>query len=144
MLSSTRRQRVTGAPGADHVVTVSTFGDTVKRSFIMATAVALLLALAAASSVLAADPTDDPFVSETPNPSEIAIDPTFVTPEATPTPVSEVLGATGRPQRTPPPTDTVGAPSQSPGAGLQALLLLGVAGITLVLMVGRLPVARRS
>jgi hypothetical protein len=117
----------------------------VKRSILASTAIALLLALGAASSVLADDPTDDPFASAAPNPSgEIAVDPTFITPRPTATPKSEVLGATGRPQRTPPPTDTVGAPSQSPGSGLQVLLVLGVAGSTLVLIVGRLPVARRG
>ena len=51
------------------------------------------------------------------------------TPAPAATPVSEVLGATGRPQRTPPPTDTIGGGSTStPGTGLQVLLLLGIAG----------------
>jgi hypothetical protein len=122
----------------------TTFGDIVKRSVIASTAVALLLALGAAASAFAADPAQSPVISETPNPSgEISVDPTFITPKPAATPVSEVMGATNRPQRTPPPTDTLGEPAQVPGSGLQVLLLLGVAGSSLVLFVGRLPVARR-
>ena len=115
-----------------------------KRSVIASTAIALLLALGAATSAFAADPSGDIVISETPNPSgEISNDPPFVTPEPAATPVSEVMGAKGRPERTPPPTDTVGEPAQAPGSGLQVLLLLGAAGSTLVLIAGRLPVARR-
>jgi hypothetical protein len=120
------------------------FGDIVKRSVIASAAVALLLALGAATSAFAADPAQNPVISETPNPSgEISVDPTFITPKPAATPVSEVLGATDRPQRTPPPTDTIGGPVQAPGTGFQVLLLLGVAGSSLVLIAGRLPVARR-
>jgi hypothetical protein len=145
MLCMTRRQRVMGrlrAPASRYAT--STFGDTVKRSVIASTAIALLLALGAAASAFAADPSGDPVINETPNPSgEISVDPTFLAPTPAATPVSEVMGATGRPQRTPPPTDTLGTPAQAPGTGLQVLLLLGVAGSSLVLIVGRLPVARR-
>jgi hypothetical protein len=145
MLAMTRRQRARGAVKAPAKGTpTSTFGDTVKRSVIASTAIALLLALGAATSAFAADPAENPVISETPNPSgEISVDPTFITPQPTAKPVSEVMGATDRPQRTPPPTDTVGEPSQAPGTGLQVLLLLVVAGSTLVLFAGRLPVARR-
>jgi len=77
---------------------VSTFGDTVKRSVITSTAIALLMALGAATSVVAADPSVDPsanpVISETPNPSgEISVDPTFTTPKPVATPISEVMGA---------------------------------------------------
>lgn len=125
----------------------STFGDTVKQSVIASTAIALLLALGAATSVLAADPSGNPVITETPNPSgEISVDPTFITPQPTAKPVSEVIKATARPvrpARTPPPTDTTGAPAQAPGTGFPLLLLLAVGGSSLVLFAGRLPVARR-
>jgi hypothetical protein len=141
----TRRQRVMGglrAPATRSAT--STFGDTVKRSTIASTVLAALLALGAASTAFAADPSGDPVISETPNPSgEISVDPTFITPAPEATPVSDVMGATGRPERTPPPTDTIGAPAKAPGTGLQVLLLLGVAGSSLVLIAGRLPVTRR-
>jgi hypothetical protein len=146
MLLVTRRQRVMGASLAPATSSAArTFGDTVKRSVIASTAVALLLALGAATSAFAADPSDNPVtISETPNPSgEISVDPTFITPEPAATPASEVLGTKGRPERTPPPTDAVSVPAQAPGTGLQVLLLLGAAGSSLVLLVGRLPVARR-
>jgi hypothetical protein len=146
MLPMTRRQRVMGRslrPSTTGYAS-STFGDTVKRSVIASTAIALLLALGAAASAFAADPSGTITTSETPNPSgEISVDPTFETPRSTATPVSAVMGTKGRPERTPPPTDTVGAPSQAPGTGLQVLLLLAVASSSLVLIAGRLPVARR-
>jgi hypothetical protein len=121
----------------------------VKRTVIASTAVALLLALGAAGSVAAADGdfTPPPTTEESAAPTdEIAIDEVFVTPTPAATPVSEVLGATGRPQhatRTPPPTDALVAPASEPGSGLQMILLLGIAGSSLVLVAGRLPVARR-
>lgn len=119
-----------------------------KRTFIAATAIALLLALGAGSSVFAADDQnpDPPAVDVSAAPSgEISVDPTFITPGPVATPISEVMGATGRPvRRTMPPTDTIdGGPAQAPGSGLQLILLLAVGGSSLVLIAGRLPVARR-
>jgi hypothetical protein len=131
----------------------------VKRSLLPALALALLLAAAAVPAVLAADdgapapdptPVTDPTAPPDPTPTpldgngEIVIDPTFITstPEPAATPVSEVLGATGRPDATPPATDTITA-TTAPGTSLHVLLLLAVAGSVLALLAARRPVARR-
>jgi hypothetical protein len=143
----------------------------VKRSILSALALALLLAAAAVPAVLAADdgapapdPTPvtdptaqpdptrvtDPTAQPDPTPTpfdgngEIVIDPTFITstPEPAEKPVGEVLGATGRPDATPPATDTITA-TTAPGTSLHVLLLLAVAGSVLALLAARRPVARR-
>ena len=120
-----------------------------KRSVFASTALALLLALGATGSVFAADDeaSTPPATEESAAPTdEISIDETFVTPTPVATPVSEVLGATGRPERvhrTPPPTDAMAAPASEPGTGFQLILLLAAASSSLVLLAGRLPVARR-
>lgn len=133
-------------------------GDHVKRSLLSALALALLLATAAVPAVLAADdgapaaeptpavePTAQPDPTATPfdGNGEITIDPTFITSTPTPaaTPVGEVLGATGRPDATPPATDTIKA-ATAPSTSLYVLLLLAIAGSVLALLATR-PAARR-
>jgi len=134
-------------------------GDSVKRSLLSALALALLLATAAVPAVLAADdgapaadptPAVEPTAQPDPTPTpfdgngEITIDPTFITSTPTPaaTPVGEVLGATGRPDATPPATDTIMAVT-APSTSLHVLLLLAIAGSVLALLAARLPAARR-
>lgn len=131
-----------------------------KRQLIASLAISLTLALSAgavayaaddiapspdASAVVAPTPTDD--ATTTPGPTagggEISIDPPFVTPTPDATPSSEVLGAAGRPELTPPPTDAVGGRTTAPGSGVAVLLLLAIAATSLMLLAGRLPVARR-
>jgi hypothetical protein len=128
----------------------------VKRSPLVALALALLVVAALVPAVLAADGTTQggppPAVEPTPTPEptpfdgngEISIDPTFVTETPAPaaTPVGRVSGATGTPQATPPSTDTVTA-ATAPGTGPGALLLLAIAGASLALLVARVPRARR-
>jgi hypothetical protein len=53
-----------------------------------------------------------------------------------------VAGTTGRPDVTPPPTDTIITATTS-GTGLQVLLVLGVVGSFLAVLVGRVPATRR-
>lgn len=131
-----------------------------KRQLIASLAIALILAFPAGVVFAADDVTPPPLdasllVVPTPtldatptlDPSngggELAIDPLFLTPTPAATPMSEVLGATGRPGVTPPPTDVEGGRTTTPGYGLAVLLLLGTALATLLLLAGRLPVARR-
>lgn len=82
-----------------------------------------------------AGPTATPFDGN----GEIVIDPTFIIETATP--AGDVEGLTGRPDVTPPPTDTITA-TTTPGTGLQVLLVLGVVGSLLALLAARSPVAR--
>lgn len=124
-----------------------------KRSLLAALALSLVLAAVLVPAVLAADapapvePT--PSAEPTPTPpdgnGEIVIDPTFITSTPTPTatPAGEVQGATGRPDRTPPATDTISAET-APGTGLQVLLLLAISGCSFALLAARVPPARRS
>jgi hypothetical protein len=125
----------------------------VKRSLLLALASSLVLAAALVPAVLAAD---DPAPAEptralvpSPTPAdgngEIVIDPTFITETPAPraTPRGEVRAATGRPQRTPPATDTNSAET-APGTGLQVLLLVAIAGCSFALLAARVPAARRS
>jgi hypothetical protein len=131
----------------------------VKRSLLAALALAALLATAAVPSVLAADdgapgaepaPTVEPTAQPDPTPTpfdgngEIVIDPTFITTTPAPaaTPVGEVLGATARPDATPPATDTIHA-ATAPGTSLHVLLLLAIAGSVVALLAARVPAARR-
>ncbi len=120
---------------------------------IAAMATAALLALSVSPGVLAAEGADDPAPSATlavdpaassdpiPTPvenGEIVIDPTFFA--ASPEPQGGVAAETGRPQVTPPATDTY-PPAARPGSGLHVLLVLAVAGSLLALAV--VPHARR-
>ncbi|HYO41940.1 MAG TPA: hypothetical protein VES19_01970 [Candidatus Limnocylindrales bacterium] len=122
-----------------------------------ALAIALQLAAAMVPAVLAADegvPVEpSPVVEPTPQPEptatpvengEITIDPTFIvaTPAPASTPVGEVLGATGRPDATPPATETFPAGTAS-GASLHVLLLLAIAGSAIALVAAGVPAARR-
>ena len=119
----------------------------------LAAAAFLGLALLAPAAALAADPPTDPTATEQPTdapteapteaPSDggISVDPTFV-PAPTSTPAGSVLGATGRPQITLPPTDagTAGHASDTDARGFM-LLLLGLA--TICLASARVPDVRR-
>ena len=127
-------------------------GVHVKRSPLLALAISLLLAVALVPAVLAADepapaeptPTVEPTPTAGDGNGEIVIDPTFITETASPTatPRGEVRGATGRPDRTPPATDTISART-APGTGLQVLLLVAIAGCSFALLAARVPAARR-
>lgn len=115
-----------------------------KRS-ILAIGVALALVALVAPAALAADePTPSATVTPEPTPlegqGEIVIDPTFIT--ATPDPAGDVAGTTGRPDVTPPPTDSIAA-ATTPGTSLQVLLVLGVAGSLFALLGSREPARRR-
>jgi hypothetical protein len=80
-------------------------------------------------------PTDD---------GEIVYDPIFITPTPEATPVGDVLAATGRPDVTPPATDTIGAArATTSGSGYQGVLLVLAGLSTSVLLLGRVPAARR-
>jgi hypothetical protein len=100
-----------------------------------------------------ATPADEPPPSAEPSQSfdpsipgdgEVSIDGPFLTPTPSTTPSGAVLGATGVPVLTPPPTDVTGRGAASAGGGLP-LLLLALAGLSsIALIVGRVPAARRS
>jgi hypothetical protein len=126
----------------------------VKRSFIASIALSLAIVATVVPAVLAADPvvvespapsapapaaTPIPTDGATPPDGEISVDPTFITAA----PSGAVLGATGRPDVTPPPTDAITTTSTAGGATLQALLVVLAAVSILVLLAGRLPDARR-
>ena len=90
-------------------------------------------------------PTNDEPTGETPTDEGVVVyDPVFITPTPDATPVGEVRGVIGHPGLTPPATDTVVAPAAAtPGSGLQAVLL-ALAGLSaLILLLGRVPDARR-
>ena len=123
---------------------------------LLAIATALLVLLLLAPAALAADgdeptPTDaapTPAPTLVPEPTatpfdgngEIVIDETFVTTPSS-TPEGQVRGATGKPQRTPPATDTAGVPATH-GSALPPLLLLLAGGSAVALVAGSLPVLR--
>ncbi|MHB8958749.1 MAG: hypothetical protein ACYDAN_03870 [Candidatus Limnocylindrales bacterium] len=126
---------------------------TIRLAGRLAFASALLLALLTPAAVLAADPAGGPTSSSegsseaaaaTPSPSGsdqvISIDPTFITSTATPS--GAILSATGRPERTLPPTDTA-ATSNSAGVKAQGPLLLLLLLATISLVAARLPEVRR-
>lgn len=119
----------------------------------LALASAILFALLTPAAVFAADPvggaspsagTDSQAAGASPTASSsdqvISVDPTFIT--ATDAPKGAVLSATGRPQRTLPPTDAVAA-SSSAGANAQGLPLLLLALATICLVAARMPEVRR-
>ena len=128
-------------------------GEHVSRH-LLAIATALLLLVVLTPVALAADgeeplPTDaapTPTLVPEPTPTpfdgngEIVVDETFVTtPSATP--AGQVRGAVGKPQHTPPATDTVWAPAMH-GSALQPLLALLAGGSVLALIAGTLPALR--
>jgi hypothetical protein len=90
-------------------------------------------------------PTDAQPTDEQPTDDGVVVyDPEFITPAPAATPVGEVRGVTGRPDVTPPATDTIAAPgSGTAGRGLE-LVLLVLGGLSaLILLLGRTPGARR-
>ena len=101
------------------------------------------LALLTPSTVLAAGPTPSIVASEQPTASasdgNISIDPVFISPTAVPK--GAVDAATGRPEHTLPPTDSLGAPPATADAQGLPLLLLAMATISLV--AASLPEVRR-
>lgn len=124
----------------------------------------LALALAAVPAVLASDADPVPAAEPTPTPvtdpgtppcdgcGEISVDPSFEAPTPVPDPVSEdvapiveVQGITGAPVPTPPSTDTLAAPAGTPPSTPDGfgLVLLLVGAVSLVLLAGPLPEARR-
>ena len=121
---------------------------------LLAIATALLLMVMLAPAAFAADgeepvPTDaapTPTLVPEPTPTpfdgngEIVVDETFVTTPSS-TPAGQVRGATGKPQHTPPATDTVTVPATH-GSALQPLLALLAGGSLLALVAGSLPALR--
>jgi hypothetical protein len=100
------------------------------------------------SAVPAPDPTVDPIPTDgaTPPGGEISVDPSFEVPsaDATSTPEGAVLGATGRPETTLPPTDAGITTATNASVSLQALLVgLAVVSFT-VLLAGRRTAVRRA
>ena len=92
-----------------------------------------------------AQPTDEQPTDAQPTDDGVVVyDPVFITPAPAATPVGEVRGVTGRPDVTPPATDTIAAPgSGTAGRGLE-LVLLVLGGLSpLILLLGRVPGARR-
>jgi hypothetical protein len=129
------------------------FGEHVSRH-LLAIVTALLLVVMLAPAAFAADgeepaPTDAaPTPTLVPEPTatpfdgngEIVVDETFVTTPSS-TPAGQVRGTTGRPQHTPPATDTITTPATH-GTALQLLLALLAGGSLLALVAGLLPVPR--
>jgi hypothetical protein len=91
---------------------------------------------AAPAPTLVPEPTPTPFEGN----GEIVIDETFVTTPSS-TPAGQVRGTTGRPQRTPPATDTADVPATH-GTGLQPLLAVLAGGSLLALVAGSPAVLR--
>jgi hypothetical protein len=82
-----------------------------------------------------AEPTDD---------GVVVYDPVFITPAPVATPVGEVRGVTGRPDVTPPATDTIATPAATTaGRGVEPVLLVLGGLSALILLLGRMPDARR-
>ena len=74
----------------------------------------------------------------------VVYDPVFVTPSPVPPPVGEVRGVVGRPDVTPPATDAIdGRGATTAGRGPEALLLVLGGLSALILLLGRVPGARR-
>ena len=125
---------------------------TIRLAGRLALAGTLFVALLAPAVVFAADPTAeapaapqasqpaDPVATPSASDQVISIDPTFITPTASPE--GAVLSSTGRPQQTLPATDAVGGTS-STSANPQGLLLLLLALATISLAVASLPEVRR-
>jgi hypothetical protein len=115
-----------------------------QRSILVISAALVLVALLAPTAFAADDPTPAATAAPEPTPvtgqGEIVIDPTFIT--ATPIPEGDVAGTTGRPDVTPPPTDSIAAATRS-GSGLQVLLVLLVVGSLLAMLGSREPARRR-
>ena len=83
-----------------------------------------------------------PAPSISPSDGGIAVDPTFIT-TPTATPVGQVLGFTGRPRHTLPPTDAVAAEHSTAVADMRGLALLVFALATICLVVASPPEVRR-
>ena len=82
-----------------------------------------------------AQPTDD---------GVVVYDPVFITPAPVATPVGEVRAVVGRPDVTPPATDAIdGRGARPAGRGPEALLLVLGGLSALILLLGRVPGARR-
>ena len=127
---------------------------TIRLAGLLALTGALALAHVAPAATLAADPSSAPAASEqasdqptdqpteAPSDGNVVVDPTFVT-APTATPVGAVLGATGRPPTTPPPTDAVAGDHSAAGAASQGIVLLLLALATISLVVAPKPEVRR-
>jgi len=127
---------------------------TIRLAGMLALAGALVMALVAPAAIFAADPSSAPAASdqasaqpsaqptEAPSDGNVVVDPTFVT-TPTATPVGAVLGATGRPQVTLPPTDAVAAEHPAANATAQGVVLLLVVLATISLVVAPKPEVRR-
>ncbi len=113
----------------------------------------VVAALAAPVAAFAAEPGADPSGSsadaqpteaQPTDGGEVVYDPIFLTPTPDATPVGEVRAITSRPDPTPPATDSIGGPAtRTSGSGVEAILL-GLAGLSsMVLLLGRVPAARR-
>jgi len=149
-----------------------TYTTTVARMARTLAGVALLVAaFAAPAAALAAQPAaghpvtiplaadgddqDAPPVDEQPTDAEptdaqptddgvVVYDPVFITPAPVATPVGEVRGVTGRPDVTPPATDTIaGSGSTTAGRGLEPVLVVLGGLSALILLLGRMSGARR-
>jgi hypothetical protein len=128
---------------------------------IVVTAGLVLAALAVPAATLAADPgaapsgsivdeepTDtqptDPVPTDAGDEGEVVYDPIFLTPTPDATPMGEVRGITSRPLVTPPPTDTIrSADAAATDAGIRSILVVLAGLSSMVLLLGRLPAARR-
>ena len=74
----------------------------------------------------------------------VVYDPVFITPAPVATPIGEVRGVVGRPGVTPPATDTIdGRGVPTAGRSVEALLLVLGGLSALILLLGRVPGARR-
>jgi hypothetical protein len=91
-----------------------------------------------------APPTDAPPTDGQPTDGDVVYDPVFITPTPDATPVGAVRSATGRPEVTPPATDTIGSPGRSaPTAAVEGVLAVLGGLSALILLLGRPPGARR-
>ena len=92
-----------------------------------------------------AQPTDEqPTDAEPTDDGVVVYDPVFITPAPAATPIGEVRAATGRPDVTPPATDTInGHGSTTVGRGLEPVLIVLGGLSALILLLGRVPGARR-
>lgn len=90
-------------------------------------------------------PTDEqPTNSQPTDDGVVVYDPVFITPAPVATPAGEIRGVTGRPDVTPPATDTIDRPgSTTAGRGLEPVLLVLGGLSALILLLGRVPGARR-
>ena len=95
-------------------------------------------------------PTDEQPTDEQPTDAQptddgvVVYDPVFITPAPVATPVGEVRGVTGRPDVTPPATDTIdGSGLTTAGRGVEPVLVVLGGLSALILLLGRVPGARR-